>query len=303
MSQPQIPVPERVWDGRARLGEGPVWVPTLGAVLFVDIHAGYLYRHDVADGGTRGWPLPEACCWLVARADGDGFLAGLRSRIVHLRLHEHGPEIVAEVAKPEPHRPGNRFNDAKADPAGRVWAATMDDAEREPTGSLYRIDDAGVTVVDTGYVVSNGPALSPDGRTLYHTDSLARTIYAFDLGADGRLSNKRVHIRVDSSEGGPDGMTCDAEGGLWVAHFGGSCLSRFLPDGRRDIRVPLPARRVTSCTFAGEALTDLYITTASLGLDDDAGAGGGLYRIRPGVRGLPAACFGTPIDNLTEGTQ
>ncbi|MCP1367738.1 SMP-30/gluconolactonase/LRE family protein, partial [Halomonas sp. BBD48] len=161
---------ECVWAGRAQLGEGPVWCPERGEqgeVLFVDILGGQLHAHDIASGQTRSWSLEEPCCWLVARRDGDGFIAGLRSRLVHLRVDEDGPCIVSAWATPDGEPPGNRYNDAKADRWGRLWFGSMDDAAERATGALYRLDERGVVKVDGGYRVANGPAVSPDGTTLY----------------------------------------------------------------------------------------------------------------------------------------
>lgn len=286
--------PEAVWTGRAILGEGPLWSPRLGLVLFVDIRGARLVAWSPEDGKAREWPMAEACCWLVERANGDGFLAGLKRRIVHLRLDPvHGPEIVAEIGRPEAHLPGNRFNDAKADPHGRVWAGSMDDAEIERRGSFYRIDhDGTVTRVDGPYGVANGPAVSADGHTLYHTDSGARTIYAFDLGADGALANKRVHIRFEEADGYPDGMTTDAEGGLWVAHWDGGRVTRFRPDGTRERSIALPCSRITSCVFFGPRLDRMAITSAAYQRDDEPLAGS-LFVVDPGVRGLAPAVFGS----------
>ena len=284
---------ECLWQARTLLGEGPVWVPALDSLLFVDIDASRLLSWRRGDARQQEWSLPEACCWLIERADGDGFLAGLRSRIVHLRLSDAGPVVVSDWARPEAHLPGNRFNDAKADTRGRVWAGTMDNGEKAVSGSLYRIEGREVLRVDQPYGIANGPAFSPDGRTLYHTDTAARTIYAFDCSPAGELSAKRVHLLFEGDDGYPDGMCCDADGGLWVAHFGGGRVSRFTPDGRLDRRVALPASQITSCAFGGEGLDELYVTTARRGRDDEPLAGA-LFRLRPGVRGLPPGRFGQP---------
>jgi xylono-1,5-lactonase len=282
-----------VWTGRAILGEGPVWSPTLERLIFVDIRGARLIAWSPADGNAREWSLPEACCWLIERADGDGFLAGLRKRIVHLRLDwTKGPEVVRQVAWPEADLSDNRFNDAKADPWGRVWAGTMDDQEKEKSGWLYRIDpDGTVTRHDGPYTVSNGPAISADGRTLFHTDSAAREVYAFDLAPAGTLANKRVHIRFRDGEGYPDGMTSDTDGGLWIAHWDGGRITRFDSTGRPDQSIALPCSRVTSCAFFGRNLDRLAVTTACYqrGAEPLAGA---LFTVAPGVRGLPPARFG-----------
>ncbi len=284
-----------VWQARALLGEGPLWSPRQEAVYFVDIRGSRILRHGLADGAQEDWALDDAACWLVESADGDGFIAGLRSRrVVRLRLEPGRAMVGDELARIEPERPGNRLNDAKADAQGRLWVGSMDDAEEAPAGSLYRIDGAGrVTRVDEGYTVANGPALAPDGRILYHTDSAARTVYAFDVAADGGLSGKRVHIRFAEADGYPDGMTCDAEGGLWIAHWDGGRVSRFRPDGRLDRAIPLPASRVTSCVFAGRDLDRLFVTTAAHGRPDEPLAGA-LFECDPGVRGLACGRFGAP---------
>ncbi|WP_298375145.1 SMP-30/gluconolactonase/LRE family protein [Azospirillum sp.] len=284
-----------VWPARAVLGEGPLWAPDEMAVYAVDIRGARILRWDMVHETGRDWALEDAACWLVQRADGDGFVAGLRSRrVVHLRLNGPQVEIVAELARLDPDAPGNRLNDAKADSLGRLWIGSMDDAESAATGSLFRLDPNGdVTRVDEGYTVANGPALSPDGRVLYHTDSAARRIYAFDVAADGGLTGKRVHIRFTEADGYPDGMTCDAEGGLWVAHWDGGRVSRFRPDGTLDRVVRVAVSRVTSCVFAGPALDQLVITTAAHERTDEPLAGG-VFVCSPGVVGVPPGRFGAP---------
>ncbi|SFI10665.1 SMP-30/gluconolactonase/LRE family protein [Modicisalibacter xianhensis] len=272
-----------VWSGRAQLGEGPLWSTEHRLLLFVDIRGSRLLAYSPDDGSTRDWPMAEACCWLVPHVQG-GFIAGLRSRLVRLQLGPDGPCIVETLARPLTGRSGQRLNDGKADPSGRLWFGTMDDAEREANGSFYRFDRQGLHEADMGYGVPNGPAITADGATLYHTDSPSGTVYAFDV-TDGKLANKRVHLRFDADKDGyPDGMTLDTEGGLWVAHWGGGRLSRFLPDGTLDRQVSLPASRVTSCAFGGDDLATLYITTAGVDRDAEPQAGA-LFAFRPGVTG------------------
>ncbi|MBZ9566647.1 SMP-30/gluconolactonase/LRE family protein [Modicisalibacter tunisiensis] len=278
--------PHCLWPGRARLGEGPLWSRELRRLLFVDILGSRLMSHDPVTGDTRSWPLDEACCWLAPHADG-GFVAGLRTRLVRLHLDADGPRLGETLARPVADTPGHRLNDGKADPAGRLWFGIMDEHEQAASGRLLRLDARGLHRVDAPYTVTNGPAIGADGRTLYHTDSPARTIYAFTIDADGNLVDKRVYRRFAEADGYPDGMTLDAEGGLWVAHWDGGRVSRFLPDGRRDREIALPASRVTCCTFGGDDLGTLYITTAAVGCDDQPQAGA-LFAVRPGVTGLPA---------------
>jgi sugar lactone lactonase YvrE len=139
------------------------------------------------------------------------------------------------------------FNDAKCDRQGRLWAGTTDRLEAERIGCLYRIDaDRTASIVADDFICSNGPSFSPDGRIMYHTCSHERTIYAYDIDlAGGQLSNRRVFVVVDALEGVPDGSTVDAEGYLWSTHWGGSCITRYAPDGRVDRKIEMPVAKIT----------------------------------------------------------
>jgi sugar lactone lactonase YvrE len=167
----------------------------------------------------------------------------------------------------------------------------MDDTEEEPSGALYQLTDAGCQRRDPGYVVSNGPAESPDGRVLYHTDTLAGIIYAFDRSRDGTLANKRVFARFGAGEGFPDGPIVDVEGCIWTGVFGGWGLRRYSPKGELLTTVRLPCSAVTKAAFAGDDLRTLYITTAHVSLDAEQRKqqplAGGLFRVQVDVPGLP----------------
>ena len=283
------PKPICVWAADALLGEGPVWLAEEGALYWVDIKAPTAHRYIPSTGAKTTWPAPREIGFLAPRKGG-GFVAGLQGGLAVTDLNGGGFDA---IEGPERNHPRNRFNDAKVDTAGRLWAGSMDNNETDPTGALYRIDsDGSFRSMDDGYVVTNGPAFSPDGRTLYHTDTFGRTIYAFDLAANGTLSNKRPHIRIPDEDGYPDGMTVDAEGHLWVAHWGGWRLTRFTPDGVVERIVELPIAQVTSCAFGGPDLDVLYVTSASIRLDDDARnrqpLAGGLFAIAVGIKGLPS---------------
>ena len=173
-----------------------------------------------------------------------------------------------KMLDPESEIPENRFNDAKVDAEGRIWTGSTDDLEVNPTGWLYRIDaDWSFSKWDGPYIVPNGPAITNDGGTLYHVDSLGRCIYAFDKNDDGSLSNRRLFVKLQSSDGYPDGLTVDDENAIWLAHWGGSRITRFLPDGTIDGILEIPVPQVTSCTFGGPDRNLLFITTASRDLD------------------------------------
>lgn len=285
---------ECVWPAGAVLGEGPLWDDTEQAVYWVDIKQPAIHRFRPGDGDCTTWPLTERIGSIARRRDKPGFVAAFTSGFAFLDL-ETG--AVDKIGDPEPDRPGNRFNDGKCDSAGRFWAGSMDDEESEAAGWLYRLDpDLTWTQTDGPYRVTNGPAFSPDGATIYHTDSPGRTVYQLTVGADGSLSDKRVFVHFeDPAWGYPDGMTVDAEGCLWVAHWAGWRITRFTPAGAVDRVIELPVAKVTSCAFGGPDLDTLYITSASIDLDEverrDQPLAGGLFALQTDVAGLPAARF------------
>lgn len=274
------------------LGEGPVWVAGEPALYWLDIKGLRLHRYDPATGHTASWPTPFRIGSIAPR-QGGGFVGGSEHGLVLIDAAIARFDVVAD---PEADLPGNRFNDGAVDLAGRFWAGTMDDAEREATGALYRLDpDLRWSRQDDGYQVTNGPAFSPDGRFLYHTDSATRTIYRFRLGADGSLSDRNCLARFGEADGHPDGMTVDSEGCLWVAFWDGWCVRRLSPEGLPVAILPVPVQRPTSCAFGGEGLTQLFVTSATIGLDEAARAAqpqaGGLFIAEPGVAGIAMPPF------------
>ena len=276
-----------LWAARATLGEGPLWSSRLGRIFFVDIRGRRILSCALDGSAAAEWPMEHRPCWIIETTRADHFLVGLERSIVILRLIPGEPaEILHRL--PGEFAEGLRLNDAKAGPGGEVYFGTMDDAEEAATGHFHILAaDGSATRIDQDYTVSNGPAVSPDGRTVYHTDSPARTVYVFDRDHDGSLTGKRVHIRFTEADGYPDGMTCDAEGGLWVCHWDGGRVTRFLPDGTRDRAITLPVSRVTSCAFAGPGLDHLVITTAAFGREAEPLAGT-LFVAMPGIQGLAA---------------
>jgi Gluconolactonase len=273
-------------DQRDRVGEGPLWVARESALYWVDILGQRLNRLMLDDNSISSWAMPEPIGWIIERAGKPGFIAGFQSGFAFLELD---PVRIRRIASPEPHRPSNRLNDAKADDDGAIWAGTMPMDGDGAEGAFYRLDPSGVIdCVDTGYRIPNGPAISLDGRWLYHADSALSTVYRYAI-ADGKLTGREVFLRFDADWGLPDGMTVDAEGGLWIAHWGGGCVSRFAPDGVRDRRIALPASQITSCTFGGVGLDRMFVTSAALGKED--ALEGALFEVDPGCRGIPARKF------------
>lgn len=271
-----------------QLGEGLLWSPEDSSIYWVDILAPAVRRLALNDGAVTTWAMPEPIGWLVRRRGRDDFIAGLKHGFAELSLD---PVDVKWIGNPQPELPNQRMNDALVDPHGRIWAGTMDNDGGVPTGNLYRLDpDHCWKLVDRGYLVTNGPALAPDGRTFYHADTLKRVVYQFTLRDDGTLAGRTDFVTFEDEWGYPDGMACDAEGGVWVAHWGGGRVSRFTPTGRLDRSIILPTKYVTNVVFAGVGLDRLFVTTAAIAADNDPLAGR-LFELDPGVRGLPPQRF------------
>ena len=273
---------------RAQLAEGPIWSDRENAVYWVDIMGRSVHRMLLEELSTRSWPMPDMIGWVIERQSRPGFIAGLAGGFAEVSLEPFGIRMIGD---PEPELPNNRMNDAKVDAAGRIWAGTMDADAAQPTGALYRFDpDHTWHKQDRDYLVTNGPAFSPDGTKLYHTDSHKRVIYCFDLQSDGTLLNKRPFVTFKTEWGYPDGMTADAEGGLWVAHWGAARVSRFSPEGHVVRVIELPTSQPTSCVFAGKNLDRMFITSAACDCLHEELAGE-IFEIDPGVCGVPAVRF------------
>lgn len=278
-----------VWPVAASLGEGPIWIAEERAVWFVDINGDLIHRLDTVTGEQRTWPTPRQPGFIVPKASG-GFIVGMRQGL-------HDFDSVSDIfllrAAVDQDHPGNRLNDGHVDARGRLWFGTMDDEHKAATGSLFRYDARGLVRIDPGYRITNGPATSPDGRTLYHTDTLGRTIFAFDLDGDGNATAKRVFARVE--RGHPDGPVVDAEGCVWSALYGGWGLHRYAPSGELLAHVEMPCANVTKAAFGGYDLKTLYVTTArqQLSADDLAKQplAGGLFVLTVEVPGLPQNRF------------
>ncbi|WP_116135834.1 SMP-30/gluconolactonase/LRE family protein [Trinickia diaoshuihuensis] len=279
--------PECIWPLGAELGEGPVWSKTEKAVYFVDIKRKQVHRYIAATHETMTWPAPSEACFVIPTSD-ETFVCGLRKGLYRFDPRTGTFDKLVDV---ERERTTNRLNDGFSDPRGYLWFGTMDDEEQAPTGALYRVSDTGsVERRDDGYDIANGPAMSPDGRTLYHTDTRGQTIYASDVDEDGQLSNKRVFVKVQGSAY-PDGMAVDAQGCVWVALFNGGAIERYSPEGKQIDTVAFPCSNVTKLVFGGDDLRTAYVTTAMKGLTaakrERETLAGGLFMFRSPVPGLP----------------
>lgn len=249
-----------------QLAEGPQWLAEREQLLWVDIEGREVHwytpkteQHDVVT-------LPQRV-GAVAPAAGGDFVAALEDGIYLLKPSGE-LLLLAELEADITH---HRCNDGKIDAAGRLWIGTMPMRGPEWTGSLYSYNGVGLPskhVTDLG--CSNGIDWSPDGRTMYFIDSPTKRVDAFDFDVEqGTLSNRRTVVQFADLQGVPDGMCTDAEGRLWVAHWGGHCVTCSDPDTGEELkRITLPASQVTSCCFGGTNLNTLYVTTASIGLNE-----------------------------------
>ncbi len=282
-----------IWEIQAQLGEGPLWVAAENALYWVDIIGQQVHRLTVDSGERRTWTFDQPVTSLAIRQSG-GFVGTVLDGFAAIDL---STETIESIVLPEANLPGNRFNDGKVDGNGRYWAGTMNLAEKEETGSLYCLEpDNTLRKMDSDYIITNGPAFSADGQTMYHNDSVKRVVYAFDLHDDGSIGRKRPFIQfTDPAEGYPDGMTVDSENCLWLAHYAGARLTRYSPDAEVLQVVPLPVPNITSCTFGGSKLDTLYITTACQEMSPAAleqyPLAGSLFVYQPGVTGLPTPQF------------
>jgi sugar lactone lactonase YvrE len=276
----------------AVLGEGPYWRPEDEALLWVDVVRGLLHMTRVQLGETITIELDPVSAAFPAVGGGIVTAGGHR---LTLRATRPGEGWAGRTIAEAPARDGVRFNDAAVDPAGRVWVGSMDIKEKEPLGTLYRLDTGGtLTPVVKGATVSNGIGWSPDGTRMYYNDSPLRRIDMFDYDqATGEAFGGRVFADLSRTDGFPDGLTVDADGYVWVAMFAGGALRRFTPAGHQDAVLPLPVSQPTSCAFGGPGMADLFVTTAYRDLTEAQRAAeplaGRLLRLRPGPVGLPSS--------------
>ncbi|WP_166355576.1 SMP-30/gluconolactonase/LRE family protein [Phytoactinopolyspora limicola] len=278
-------------DELTRLGgqllEGPCWEARAGRLLLVDIKAPAVIMIDWDTGAVGTIATEESVSAIVPRTRG-GYVVACRQGVATFDGERLRPIVPIEMTKT-----WIRTNDAKCDPGGRLWVGTMADDDRPGAGALYRVDPMwGLHLMVPEVDISNGLGWSPDSSRMYYIDSTTRRIDVFDYNVgDGSATKRRALVDTSEFPGLPDGMAVDADGGLWVAFYGGSAVRRFAPDGQLTAVIEVPTPNVTSCAFAGPQLDDLVITTARA---EDTGVpspGGDLYVTRPGVAGLPTEEF------------
>lgn len=275
--------PEIVCDVRSKVGECPLWHPLENRLYWIDILEGIVYRYDpktdVVEKAFQGGIIGG----YTIQEDGS-LLLFMERGAVKLWKNKKLITLIEEVSALK----GTRFNDVIADPVGRVFCGTMPDKRGE--AYLYRLDINGaLTLILSNVGLSNGMGFTPDKKQMYFTDSKKGEIYIFNYNVeDGSLSNRRLFLKVEEEGIEPDGLTVDAEGYIWSARWNGSCVKRFTPDGKEDLEVFFPAKKITCITFAGVDYQDIYVTSA---IEDKLQEGeknvGALFRIKQEIQGLP----------------
>ena len=275
--------PELIADYGNHVGEGPLWHPIDRQLYWVDIPQGRIFRFDPESGRHEQFYESGVIGGFTIQEDGTLLLFMDRGSVALLRDGE-----LTSVIDDIPEERDTRFNDVIADPNGNVFCGTMPTETR--SAKLYRLDrDGNLTVVLDDIGLSNGLGFTLDRRQMYYTDSFARKIYIFDYDqSTSEISNQRVFVETPAGEGIPDGMTVDAEGCVWSARADGSALYRYTPQGVQDMAIRFSAKKVSSVTFGGPDLDEIYVTT--IGGDNKAEEGpgaGALFRLRLGIRGVP----------------
>ncbi|MCK5095323.1 MAG: SMP-30/gluconolactonase/LRE family protein [Spirochaetes bacterium] len=275
---PQIAV-----DHKSVVGECPIWHPFDKKLYWIDIPEGIIFRYDPETGNHEEFYSGEVIGGFTIQEDGSLLLFLERGAVKILKDGETSTvidEIYEEL--------DTRFNDVIADPEGRVFCGTI--PAKDNKARLYRLDtDGSITKILDGIGLSNGMGFTPDRKQMYFTDSLGGKIYLFDYDLEtGKIKNQRMFVTVPESEGVPDGMTVDKEGCIWSARWDGGCLIRYKPDGKEDLRIQFPAKKISSVTFGGKDYRDIYVTTAGGDKREEEGPdAGALFYLNLDIQGVP----------------
>lgn len=290
-SSPKLNEVELVIDSKSELGEGALWNPETGELLWIDIKGKILNFFNPVIGNNKEMFTGQMIGTVVPTESGE-VLVALQNGIYWFNAETGSKTLIID---PEAHLPDNRFNDGKCDPSGRFWAGTMSTKGEKEVGALYRLDaDSSIHKMVENVSISNGIVWSLDRTKMYYIDTPTQKVMAYDYNDEtGEISNPKVAVNVPEEMGSPDGMTIDSEGNVWVALWGGYAVGCWNPVTGKLLRtIKVPAKNVTSCAFGDDDLGALYITSARTGTNDDelkkVPNAGGVFKIRPGVKGVEA---------------
>lgn len=289
--------PECIWQTKAFLGEGTLWVKSLNSIYFTDIKKKKIFTFNIKTKRKKIIKINKEIGFL-SHIKKNIFILGLKGelRIVNLKNNKKIKSIFIENDKPL-----NRLNDGKTDPSGRLWFGSMDNLERNiQNGSLYCLNkNLKLKMVDNKYMITNGPAFINE-KNFYYTDTKKRIIYKIKIDKNLNILEKKIFKKFVGVEGFPDGMTTDRFKNLWVCHFGGSSISVFNQKGKKIYKIKLPAKNVTNCAFGGANNNDLYITTALKGLKEidkkKYNLSGSLFKVRTNSKGMTSKSFNVIYD-------
>ncbi len=275
-------------DAKATLGEGPIWDYDKKVLYWIDIMEKEIFKYEPESETTQKVKLDQYIGSMALRENG-GFILALQNG---LHFYDWDSALLEKLTDPESHLVDNRFNDGKCDAAGRFWAGTMHLKGEAKKGALYVVDEnISVSKQIENVSISNGLAWSPDNRFMYFIDTPTRQVvqYKYDIRT-GKIEQPQVVVTFSDNVGFPDGMTIDQEGMLWIAHWGGSGISRWNPlTGKQLDFIPVPAVNVTSCTFGGNDLNNIYITTARTDTSEKQlekyPHAGGIFTLQTNVKG------------------
>jgi len=292
---------ERVGDVVNQVGESPLWCAAESALYWVDIEGRSLHRWQAGSGRCERWDTAARIACIALHAGG-GLVAAMERSLFRLRPKADGLLGASRLACTTHAQPGMRFNDGRCDREGRFWVGTMvmDMALAAPAGVLLRLDASAAgarlgPALANGLLVPNGLAFSPDGRTMYLSDShpTVQQVWAFDLDPDGTPTGRRGFVDMRQHPGRPDGAAVDTDGGYWTCANDAGAVHRFTPDGRLDRTITLPVSKPSMCAFGGTRLDELYITSIRPAQVPAAEAdlAGGLFVCRPGAQGIAETAF------------
>ena len=292
----------RVFEGRHRvavpcgctLGEAPIWDWRSGTLLWVDIDERRLLRwRPGVDDEPDVHGFDERVSFVKLTPDEDVVVVGLSSGVARYRVSGREPPEL--MLRPEPHLPGNRLNDAGLAPDGSLFFGSLNLREAEPTGSFYHWGRAGLSRFGEAAVVTNGPTVDGVRGIVYTADTTENRVFRHPIGPDGEPGAREDFVAFRPGDGHPDGITVDAEGYVWICHFGGGRVTRFSPDGRADLIVPIPTPQVTKAAFGGPDLKTVYVTSAARGRDREIDPlAGHVFVVEAEVAGLPAGFWRAP---------